>query len=251
MEVTELYTPFYQAFEELERRQSDADLRRSVDAYFRDSPPPPELARMPRAVMSPSLVTPNLEMEYLMDVWRHVPVPPLFLEFSKDKFVHLNAVKRSLGEMTFYRQDGSGRKQVSDSIRVVDFQEAQGRPMDEIKTLSGESFPEFHHRIFRAYFKDIDAEIGDFSDWFRAGQSFDPAFPYLRYLGLFLIHGVLFANFTLEKRERAFTETFVLPAFAKLKEAFGVAPLIVPIESIGTDDQALWCYYPEHVRALL
>jgi len=94
-------------------------------------------------------------------------------------------------------------------------------------------------------------EIKDFSKWFQNSRTFSVDLPYLRYLGLFIRDGILFNNFVTEKHQSFFTKTRVLPAFRKLREVFGVSPLIVPIEPIETDSEPFWCYYPEEVRRFL
>ena len=123
--------------------------------------------------------------------------------------------------------------------------------MDEIKTAKGENFVDFHHRLVSECLPDAHIEIHDFSEWFRNGHSFSSELPYLRYLGLFIRDGILFGNFTTEKRESSFTSTTVLPAFRRLKEVFGLQPLIVPVEPTETDDGASWCYYPDTVRQFI
>ena len=198
--------------------------------------------------MSPTLVSPNLELNYFLDVSKNLPIRPIFYEFRKDKFVHLNYVKHCLGELTFFRENFLGNKKITESIRIIDFEKDQGKPMNEIKTIKGENFIDFHHRLFSECLPGVNIEIYDFSDWFRKGYSFAPELPYLRYLGLFISDAILFGNFTTEKRESFFTNIKVLPAFRKLKEVFGLQPLIVPIEPMETDDGPLGCYYPEKVR---
>jgi hypothetical protein len=204
----------------------------------------------PRALASLALFSPNLEFLYLSDLLRHLPFETLFCEYQKDKFVHMNFAKRCLGELSFYRELAGGKKETIDRLRVLDFNTAQGKPMRDLVTTGGEDFISFHHRLLESY-AGRKFEIHDFSDWFRGASSFDPAHPYLRYLGSFLVHGILFGNFSMEKREKEFTETRVLPAIKRLEELFGVAPLIVPIEPSESDDQLCWCYYPEEVKNLV
>jgi len=254
-ETAALYTPLTQALHELERRRKDPSLVRKIEDFFSAYPATPELAKEPRAVMAPPLASPNLEFNYFLDVHKHLPIKSILYEYRQDKFVHLNFEKHCLGEMTFFREDSHGRKEVAGSVRVVDFGKDQGKPMSDIKTLSGENFVDFHHRLVSQYRPDADIEIVDFSEWFRGSRNFMPELPYLRYLGLFLTNGILFSNFiidsTNEESQTSFTDNYVLPAFRKLEEIFGIAPLIVPIEPIDTDTEHHWCYYSEEVRKLI
>jgi hypothetical protein len=251
LETAELYTPLTEALEELKRRRGDKKLRQKVDDYFASYPCPPELATEPRIVMAPSLASPNLELRYFLDVCKHLPIRSIFYEFNKDKFVHLNFEKHYLGKMVFFKECAQNNKEVTGSLHVVDFQKDQGKPMHEIKTIQGENFVDFHHRLVSEYLPDTDIDIHDFSEWFQNSRSFAPELPYLRYLGLFICDGILFSNFVTEKYQSSFTNKKVIPAFNKLKEVFGVPPLIVPIEPVETDSEPFWCYYPEEVRKLI
>lgn len=249
-QVNELYTPFTAALTELAERRTDKALQSKVEEFFAPYPNPDVLKDGPSAVMSPALVSPNLEMRYFLDIQQYTSLPTVLLEFSKDKFAHINNEKRALAELIFYTEDSLRRKQVVGSERVVDFQKYQGKPMNEVVTSGGEMLTDFHHRIFREYFK-CDIPIYDFSSWFSGSYSFSGDFPYLRFLGLFIVDAILFGNFTTSSYETAFTEQKVLPAFRKIKECFGVAPLIVPIAPAEVDDEKFWCYYPEEIRKLI
>lgn len=245
--VGELYSTLSEALSAINARRADAALLTRVSTYFREFPPPEPLSSAPCGVYAPALVTPNLELQYLLDIADSLPIPMRYLEYAEDKFVHMNFAKSCLGRLVFFAGD-TGNRQITGEKTVLDFQTSQGKPMSALKTFSGENFVEFHHRILRETLKDRTPHISDFSAWFKASASFDPDFPYLRYLGLFLTDAILFANFTTEKREAAFTESRVLPAFRRLKEVFGVTPLIVPIQPTENDDELIWCYYPEKVR---
>ncbi len=241
--VGELYTSLSEALEMLRLRRQDAPLCARVASYF-ERLPADRVMSGGAAVYAPALVTPNLEMNYLRDVTAELPLKTVYLEFSHDKFVQLNYSKRSLAHLHFFKTNDDGsRVEMGDKL-ILDIQSAQGKPMDEITTLQNENFVSFHHRLLRHAYGSTSPEIHDFSQWFTESMHFDPEFPYARYLGLFLTDGILFANFTTEKREEAFTQNRVLPAFRKLREEFGIVPLIVPIQPTESDNESYWCYYP-------
>lgn len=246
-----LYTPFSEAVEELERRRSNKELISKIDRYFEKLPSPVEMSGQTRMVIAPPIVTPNLELEYVLDIARHSSIQPLFFEYGNDKFVHLNFEKRYLGEMVFCKKPFLRKRVVTGSIRIIDFEKDQGKRFNEIKTLSGENLIDFHHRLVKERFPDFDLQIRDFSDWFERSRLFDPQFPYARYLGLFLHDGILLTNFVTEKYQSDFTRSLVVPAFKQLREQFGISPLIVPIEPIETDHDHFWCYYEEDIKELV
>lgn len=256
--TAELFTPIAEALPELQRRRNDTDLQQKIRSYFAKHPCTKELAAEPGAVMAPTLASPNFELNYFLDTQKNLPLKKILYEFGNDKFVHLNFEKHCLGEMTFFRQNIPGKGvegETVETLRVVDFEKDQGKPMNKITTIQGENFVDFHHRLLSEYQPDAQFEICDFSEWFRKSRTFEPDLPYLRYLGLFMTDGILFCNFiadpSTEESQFAFTAEIVLPAFRKLRDMFGIAPLITPIEPIETDNEHFWCYYPEEVRRLV
>lgn len=252
MSASQLYTPLTDALVELERRQKDKHLRKKVEKYFESYPLLPQLEAGPCGVVARALLTPIYELVYFMDISKHLPIKTVFCEFTKDKFVGVNFEKKCLGNMKFFREDLYGKKVVVASRRVVDFKKSEGKPLIDVLTNTGESLPSFHRRLLNSYFKESKLEIDDFSDWFVNASKFSKEFPYMRYLGLFIVHGILYDNFvTTEKRQDSFTRNKVIPAFKKLSETFGVPPLIVPINPVESESAHYWCYYPEKVRTLI
>ena len=232
----DIYSTLSVALAELERRKM-SDLPKRVEKYFKSLPPPDFLEKKPFAIYAPSLVTPNLELMYLLSMLPHLSFRTEFLEYQQDKFVHINVTKRALGNLTFVKQGLHGAKLPSSSVRVVDFDAYQGKPLTDVLTKSGEKLTDFHHRLLQKHPTSTTIVPRDFSEWFRAASLFDSELSYLRYLGLFITDGILFGNFTSEKYESSFTLKKVIPAVERLISLFGVTPLIVPIEPPGTDEE--------------
>ena len=63
-------------------------------------------------------------------------------------------------------------------------------------------------------------------------------------LSFFVCHGILFENIHLEGHEAGFTRDIILPALARVKELFGVAPLIVPSVPVERERDPYWAWYP-------
>lgn len=251
--VSELYTPLETALTELADRRKNADLVERVKREFARQPSFPELGDEPRAIMSPPVLTPNLETISFHDIGGFLPVRPLVCEFTKDKFVHLNVQKRCLGHLTFLgRGPMDQKKSITESMRITDFNESQSLLISQARTYWHESLVDFHHRLAHDYFKEKgELDSCDFSDWYKASKEFEPEFPYLRFLGLFMTEAILFANFTTSETEKTFTQNVVVPAFRELTKRFGTQPLIVPLEPMETDDTAFWCYYPEEILEMI
>ncbi len=247
MELAGLYTPLPIALVELKRRRRDAKLVKKVRDYFAGFPPLEELKLQPKAVMARALITANLELEHFLNTSKDLSLDPIFYEFRNDKFAHINPEKRALGHMVFYATNAQGERVITGSKRVVNFNTYQGKTLDKVQTLWGEDLVAFHHRLVTSHFPNHKLDIVDFSDWFRKARKFSTAYPYLRYLGLFLVHGILFENFTNRDDEQPFNEQVVIPAVNKLVEIFGVPPIIVPIEPLEIDDQPHWYSYDEKI----
>lgn len=131
--VKDLYLALPDALAELERRRADRALVERIDRYLAGSPTLPELKEGPKLVFAPPVVSPNFETLHLMSLLKDAPLPAVFYEFRRDRFVHLNFMKRCLGRLNFVAK-GSGSNEISSTMGIVDFQTAQGRPMNEITT---------------------------------------------------------------------------------------------------------------------
>lgn len=115
-----------------------------------------------------------------------------------------------------------------------------------IKTLWGENFIDFHHRIFTL--SALPIEFFDASSWLRRnGKSILELYP--KYLALFVCHGVLFEDFITNEEEEEFFYSVVYPSFEKLKNLFGVKPLIVSLlTSENTAIDKYWFCYSEEIE---
>jgi hypothetical protein len=243
--------PLGKALVELQRRRKNPELQKKVEEYFASYPTLAPLDVEPRGVMARAIFSPIYELAYFLEMKRHLSMNMVYFEFSNDKFVAINSGKRCLGDMVFFKEGRWSGKKVTDSKRIIDFAKSEGHPLREIKTYEGQPLIEFHHDLLRKYFKQ-DLDIRDFSDWAKGSFQFSPELPYLRYLGLFVLNGILFEDFlTKDEHERPFTLKRVIPAYEKLVEIFGVPPLIVQLDPIIDDDRPFWYYYPESIKKLL
>jgi hypothetical protein len=249
--MVDIYTPLSEAIIEINKRREDTGLQQRLREFFGSYAPPGAFTDTAHFVSARALYSPNLEFLHMLDLADTFGLQPLLFEFTKDRYTALNAGKRGLGKMTFYRDRGMGLKEKGETISIIDFQEAEGKPMSDVRTLKGELLVEFHHRLLRDYVGDRLPQIHDFSDWVHESYGFNKDFPYARYLGLFISNGILLENFLPQTSEGKFTKNRVLPAFQYLSDSLGVRPLIVPMESPEVAVDPRWYYYPEGVKALL
>jgi len=146
---------------------------------------------------------------------------PGWSEFVQDKYVQMSRPKTSLLRMAL---------SANESISIADPKSWEGRTLSEITTKAGTNLVDFHHRLWNQI-PGTKVRI-DCSDWVQSfGNAEDYYFPEL---SLYVAHGVLFNDFhpasnPLSSNGSAwFTEKIVEPAFEKVKEVFGVSPIIFP-----------------------
>jgi hypothetical protein len=119
-----------------------------------------------------------------------------------------------------------------------------------MKTLWGEEFIHFHHNLVNNTVSAAKNKMFDFSKWFERNTK-SSKYYYIKYLALFLFHGILFENFLTNEEEIEFTEKKVLPSFNKIEQMFGLKPLIVPLTPISDENNLYWWCYPEHTKKFM
>lgn len=170
---------------------------------------------------------------------------PLCFEFHADKFVTRNRTKLSLGHMRFADTLTDCAK--SKVIKTVNAQSAQGRPLESVRTVWGQSLIEFHHSLLKeALPKDSSPVLFDGSEWFRS-FGHHPQDYYHQFLSLFVSQGVLFETYLLQPDERDFTSEIILPAFESVSSTIG-RPMIVQLDPPDCPGHDFWVSYPTSLR---
>lgn len=240
-DTKEIYTLFSVAKKEIRRRWNDKELRKKVNNYLGGSVPDP-FKKGPRSVLSRSIITPNQELFYFLDLAKSTELEPIGLEGIEDKFCTKNSDKVSLGKLSFLMNNGKGKVVKGDfgkmNVNVINMMSADGKKLCDIKTLWGEDLAGFHHRMLDSY----DAKIETFDDfkWFaRRNKRNNPDQYYENFLSLFVCHGILFENFHAKGKEEDFTRSIIIKNYKKIEEIFGCKPLIVPLVPIK-DEECLY-----------
>lgn len=211
-ELDDIYTSLAIAKKEIHRRWNDKKLKKKVESFLK-SDIPDVLTKSPRAVLSRHVSSPNFELLYFLDSSKKIGLKPLCLEYTKDKFVTKNWDKYYLGRMFFF--EGTGKKGGSKitSLKVVDFDQYDGKKFSNIRTIWGESMIKFHHSLLCS--KISSDNIFDMScNYKRNGGRASEYYNYI--LSLFICHGVLFENFLLSDIYDDLTKNILLPSFKKV-----------------------------------
>jgi hypothetical protein len=234
-----------EAMAELERRRNDPELMKKVEEYFKDIGIPEPLRDEPKLVLFRQLATPNIEVSRFMIIADGTGISPLFLEYYDDKFTSNNEWKWYLGKLAFYEGVNKLGGGIISYKLAIDFVNADGKKIRDVKTLWGESLIDFHHRLFFTNYPNVGPNIFfDGTEWFKH-RGLSAAIYYEQVLSLFICNGILFDNFMLSDSELNFTSSTFLPSFIKIYKHFNVKPIIVALEPTVIESSEFWlCQNP-------
>ena len=245
LEIDTLYTPVDEALAQLRERRSNKRLCATV-SEFQGAYPPAFLGHDARAFFVRYVVTPNREFELFASTTTTIGLPPLCLKYTADFLSTRNPEKYRLCHPIFEVRPHHFR-----GLRVLNFGQADGQRLRDLKLCSGVSLPEFHHALLHSAFPGINGGLHDFSSWFSTVCRQDHY--YLHYLALFIRDGILFENFLADDPEELrFARERVIPSFARAVELFGVRPLIVPLlprDKESYEDCERWRSYDGNLYA--
>lgn len=239
----DIYTPLEEAKEEIGRRWNDESLQKKVEEYLGEVPAP--FHKGPRSVLSRDIISPNKEFSRFLELSESVGLSPLGYEYHHDKFCSMNKEKLCMAKMAFYKGENKNGEVLYWCRNVVDINKFNGKRFDDIETLWGEPFIDFHHRLLNSHLKDI--ELFDCSSMYSKNGT-DPKAFYKHDLALFICHGILFENFITTDKEAEFCRKVVYPAYTTVIDYFGVKPLIVELLPHTSQSEIIWYCYPEELK---
>jgi hypothetical protein len=247
MNIDDIYTSLSDAEIEIKRRHQDLDLKKKLDSFWAENRPNFIHDDSPRSVFSKSVITPNLELKYFLDVSKDIGIKTYLWEYGNGKFVGKNSEKRHLGKIFFHNGHGKNNGHKIHHLNIVDFNKQEGKIISEVETLHNKKLMHFHREMLKKRFPDEDFRIKDISEWFDKTRHLDHYYVY--YLSLFIRDHILFENFLFdEKEESKFTLDKFLPSFEKVTKLFGVKPLIVPLLPHEHEKSHLWFMYDKKVQ---
>lgn len=244
-----VYTPWQEALKELERRQSDP----SIGVYLDHTLPHgvPETLRGKKIMaLFRHIATSNYEIHRFMMVADSLgELEPVILEYLDDKFNDRNEGKYFLGKLCFHKGTNKNGEAIWESVRIIDFNASNNKPISSLHTSWGESFVGFHHDLFRQSFPKHTQGMLDLSDWLR---SIGGAREYYKaFLSLFLRGGILFENFYPNGVETQFTRDVVLPSIMEITKETGMKPLIVTLAPTEIEGDQFWQSHPYREKSLI
>lgn len=136
-----------------------------------------------------------------------------------------------------------------DTLKIVDFSKCDGKNLSNMKTLWGENFVDFHHRILSDFNKKFGEKIHDASKWIARKKTFKEF--YTDYFLLFTYYGILFETYLTNEDELDFTEKVALPVFNKVQNIAGIKPLVVRLIPDSEESNLYWWCYPSKIKKLM
>lgn len=242
----EIYTSYGDLDEIIKERKQNKELQKKVDDFLGDHPLRYATDNY-KAVLSRTIFTPNLELEYFLDVIKDFNLDPSLLEYG-GKFVAKNIEKYHLCKLFFFEHIGKKGGILYESLKIVDFNKNEGKPMSDIETIGGEKLIDFHHKLLEYKYPTLTQNIIIFSEWFNKTR-FLTEYYYFYFFSLFISHGVLFENFLMnDKEESKFIKDNVFLSFKRVEEYFGVKPIIVPLLPFESEKYRTWVSYRSNLE---
>lgn len=252
-ERSEVLTPLAEAVAELQRRQPDGELRSKVDRFL-ENDIPEHFKKSPIFYLARHVASPNFETLRFLHLVDPFEIPAVIGQDVRDKFVSGNQLKRALGKMPIsygVRKKGDVFHERYEYVNILDFNTCDGRPFSEIKTLWGEGLVDFHTKLFTDLC-NRHISIHDDSEWIDRNGRGSLLQHYKKFLGLFLIHGILFEDLKFnDAADQDFLRKVLIPAFRFVEKKFGVRPLIVQLTPTSVESQKFWLSYPGKVAEIV
>ena len=240
IESTEdLYMSLDEARKEISARWQNQELKEKIKAELGDLFME-DFSATPRSISFRQIIGPDNGFMQFYQNSKYLNVEPLIMEYKKDIFVSFNEEKKSLGKLRINKEGKKGY------MNILDFHGNEKKPLDEVVLKNGELLIDFYHNLMKRFgYGDVSK---DFSDWFmKVGKAKDYYYPLLLHC---VAHGIFFETLEGDEYENTFTKEVIIPTIVKIKEKFGLEPIIVklyPTDQTPLEDY-YWFSYPPFIN---
>lgn len=246
--MEDFYTPLEEVKEELARRRKDSALGEKIKEYLEDDIPE-ALRNGPKGILFRHIIVPDGEFDRFHQWSNEIGLDPVGFEYTDDKFYSMNYDKYSLGALHCRLGSNEKGETMTQKVKIIDFNKADGNKIRDLKTIWGEPLIDFHHSILERCYPGFLANTFDLTPWLhRFGSAKD---YYRPFLSLFIYHGVFFDDFLRRGRDNRLTVEIFAPAFESLKNEFGFKPLIIELGGKDYQTDPTWWYYKKEVKSLI
>ncbi len=225
---------FYKAKDalvELRRRQK-TDLKEKVELWWKEKGcnKPNFLPKNGDCwgVLPRQIATIRIEDFIFYNKTKKIGLKPVWLEHTDDIFSSSSSYKKSLVCLPVTRGNGDGNTLVKlSSIKAVNGKKLSKIELSKNQENGIKNIVDYHHNLQDKILGPITRY--NVSDWFAEFGNANNY--YLSFLSLFLSHAILFENFCgdqyEDESEKDFDEGVFKPAYEKIYDIFGLAPIIV------------------------
>jgi hypothetical protein len=194
-------------------------------------------------------VTPNIEINRMLGICDVLDIKPIFFDNPQDKFSSLSHSKYCMAKMGFLNGYNKNGELLYEYKKVVDFKDIEGKPLNSIKTFSGEDLISFHKNLFLKHYNFFaERNIFDISKFIKKNRAVN-AYNFLFHLCL--SEGILIENFVLADREAVFTEKIVYKQFLKVWKETKLKPIVVPCDPFDIENHGIWLSYVDELKRLM
>lgn len=233
------YYSLDEAREEIKKRWSNLELKKQIEeelgddfiSSFKDSP---------KAISWKAVMSPDNSFTFFLSCSTYLNIEPLFFEYLGDKFTSVNEEKKNLGRL-FLKENG-----VEKIFDICNIQENENCSVKDVVLRNKENMVSFYNSLFK--YSGYNCNKIDITEWaHKLGTSDD---YYYKYLLHFVCHGIAFEMFldeTVDKKESNFTNNVIIPKIQKIKEKYGIEPLIIkpyPSNQDKKEDFYWWSFQP-------
>lgn len=247
----EIYTSIEEAKKEIWKRWNNKELRKKIEKFLKNDIPN-GFKDEPRACLAYNVATPDFGFFRFLNIMNNLRLKGLLLEYDGDLYRSKNADKYYMGKLFFYDGRGKNGGNKIEVAKIIDFNKAENKRFRDVKTNQGKTLSGFHRDFMKKTLSYLNCGLSekllfeDLSLWYNKNGKKSSNYM-LKYLALFIAHGILVEDYLLTGEEKKLTENVIIPNIKKLNEIFGFKPLIVkhlPKKCECVDE---WCFFPREL----
>lgn len=221
--------------------ENDLELRERIEKELGDKFMP-SFKDKPRGVTFRQICSPDNGFTFFYQCSKYVGAEPLILEYHDDIFTHINEEKKGLGRLRMTLEDGTKA-----TVDIMDFHANEKKKLGDVIIKTGEKLVDFHRNLFEVSGYKVD--FLENSKWFHSiGKASEYYYFFLLH---FVAHGFLSENLSEgDDKQKGFADDIMTPDIIKIKEKFGLHPLIIRSYPDNQNDEEdfYWWSYPPNVN---
>lgn len=236
-----LFTPLEQAVQEVTERRSNQELVDKIDAYLNDDVPSYFKRDTPVFYLQRFIATPNQELLHAAEITKPYPLPLIVGQDFKSKFNTSNELKLPLGKLPVVKGLSHNKDEIIEYFTMIDFNEYNGKPLNEIKTRFNTSLIDFHHSLLSEISLPKVTFVNE-TDWIDRNHRDDIYKQYKKVWALLCVYGIMLESYV--PSDYAFFNKVIYPSFKEVEAELGVTPLVVEHISPDREHERNWNSYP-------